>query len=328
MNSCLLLTLADLDDDQDLDAFCGEAWRCNVFLNNGDATFVETGQLFGDLGVIASGDVDDDGDVDVVGSRVLLNDGTGTFLDSGQSITSSDQSDLKMGDLDGDDDLDVLVLYHQFFEVWLNDGNGVFSNTGQSILNLSSHQVEIGDLDNDQDLDVFLMGEYSKRVLLNNGDGTFTGSGQVLEGEFRGFVTLADFDGDGDLDAFSSESHANFYWMNNGEGIFTLSWQDGIQSGWADPRGVLHGDFDSDGDPDVIHVGYNQTSGVWADGGVLFNVSAPASCVGVCGDGLATTSEQCDGDNLNGESCSSLVGQSGILRCDPLTCEFDTSDCH
>jgi hypothetical protein len=43
----------------------------------------------------------------------------------------------------------------------------------------------------------------------------------------------------------------------------------------------------------------------------------------VCGDGVISGMEQCDGTNIN-QTCSSL---GGTLRCDPRTCTLDTRQC-
>jgi len=48
--------------------------------------------------------------------------------------------------------------------------------------------------------------------------------------------------------------------------------------------------------------------------------------IGLCGDEIIDTSEQCDGVNLGGTSCVSRGFSSGTLDCDP-SCEFDTSGC-
>ena len=49
----------------------------------------------------------------------------------------------------------------------------------------------------------------------------------------------------------------------------------------------------------------------------------------ICGDGTIQTtySEQCDGVNLDGNTCQSQGFYSGVLSCDPTTCQFDTSLC-
>jgi hypothetical protein len=46
----------------------------------------------------------------------------------------------------------------------------------------------------------------------------------------------------------------------------------------------------------------------------------------VCGDSVVETPEQCDGENVNGASCTSLGYAGGSLSCTPA-CEFDTFSC-
>jgi len=48
--------------------------------------------------------------------------------------------------------------------------------------------------------------------------------------------------------------------------------------------------------------------------------------IGVCGDGIVGSSEDCDGDNLNGRTCRSEGFVAGILSC-TVACDFDTSRC-
>ncbi|MBC8422446.1 MAG: right-handed parallel beta-helix repeat-containing protein, partial [Chloroflexi bacterium] len=81
---------------------------------------------------VALGDVDGDGDLDAFvanshdaygqGNKVWLNDGTGIFSDSGQSLGDSYSRDVALGDVDGDGDLDAFVgnSNSQPNKVWLN----------------------------------------------------------------------------------------------------------------------------------------------------------------------------------------------------------------
>jgi subtilisin-like proprotein convertase family protein len=46
-----------------------------------------------------------------------------------------------------------------------------------------------------------------------------------------------------------------------------------------------------------------------------------------CGDGNITADEQCEGLNLQGETCESLGLGAGTLACDTSTCLFDASGC-
>jgi hypothetical protein len=45
-----------------------------------------------------------------------------------------------------------------------------------------------------------------------------------------------------------------------------------------------------------------------------------------CGDGIINGTEECDANNLNGESCESIGFQGGILQCAP-NCLFGTGNC-
>jgi|GEM_PF-4680613 len=56
------------------------------------------------------------------------------------------------------------------------------------------------------------------------------------------------------------------------------------------------------------------------------NVIEATVKIGLCGDGVVDSTEQCDGSNLGGATCGSRGFASGNLRCG-LSCEFDTTGC-
>ena len=215
------ITLGDLDNDGDLDAFVanhvGQPNR--VWINDGSGAFSDSGQLLGNSFSldVALGDVDGDGDLDAYvanysgqPNRVWLNDGLANFTSNGQSLGSFYSIDVSLADLDGDDDLDAFIVNQggagQPYRIWKNDGLGNFTDSGQALGNSESYGASLGDLDGDGDVDAFIAnygtsGE-ANRVWLNDGLGYFSDSGQAL-GNSRSFAaTLGDLDGDGDLDAF------------------------------------------------------------------------------------------------------------------------------
>lgn len=60
--------------------------------------------------------------------------------------------------------------------------------------------------------------------------------------------------------------------------------------------------------------------------------TCPGDCDPVCGNGVIEREgqnvEDCEGRNLNGETCASQEpGSTGALKCDERTCKFDKSDC-
>jgi uncharacterized repeat protein (TIGR01451 family) len=76
---------------------------------------------------VALGDVDGDGDLDAyianwLTNTVWLNDGSGVFNDSGQSLPSSWSQNVALGDVDSDGDLDAFVanIDKEPNRVWLN----------------------------------------------------------------------------------------------------------------------------------------------------------------------------------------------------------------
>ncbi len=270
------VALGDVDGDGDLDAFVANAGgQANkVWLNDGTGTFTDSGQSLGSsdsLGV-ALGDVDGDGDLDAFVTNysypagqpntVWLNDGTGTFSDSGQNLGSSYSRGVALGDLDGDGDLDSFVTNadNQADKVWMNDGTGTFTAT-QSLGGSISIGVVLGDVDGDGDLDALVVTSMNEPnvVWQNDGTGEFT-PGQSLSRSYSFGVALGDVDGDGDLDAFIAEygDRPNQVYLNDGAGAFTDS---GQRLGSADSWGVALGDVDGDGDLDAFVVNYHPPSG-------------------------------------------------------------------
>ena len=78
---------------------------------------------------VSLGDVDDDGDLDAFvvngagqANLVWLNDGSGTYSDSGQSLGTSTSYDVSLGDMDADGDVDQ-TDFGQFQACFTGPGN-------------------------------------------------------------------------------------------------------------------------------------------------------------------------------------------------------------
>jgi hypothetical protein len=138
--------LADFDDDGDLDAVVansdgfGSDPANRVYFNDGAGGFTDSGQSVGSAGAsnIATGDVDLDGDIDLVfggADEVFLNDSSGQFTSRG--TLSVDGFKLALGDLDGDGDLDIYML--------ASGGSRVLLNQTVVEADLARVRVAIGD---------------------------------------------------------------------------------------------------------------------------------------------------------------------------------------
>jgi len=193
----------------------------------------------------------------------------GVFTDSGQLLGNADSHDVQLGDLDGDGDLDALVINRvQSSKVWFNGGDGSFTDSGQALGGNGDVSAALGDLDGDGDLDAYVtnFNNQGNSIWLNDGNGNFTDGGQVLGNSASSNVALVDLDDDGDLDAFVANSDylPNKVWLNDGNGVFTDS---GQILGNNNSRNISLGDIDGDGDLDAITGNWDQPSRVWMNDG-------------------------------------------------------------
>lgn len=280
------MVLGDVDGDGDLDlATSGIAVNStgndvvSIRLNNGVGTFSGTMDVpVGDRPrSIAFADMDADGDLDLVtanqgrGSQgsttctigVRFNDGAGNFSGTTNAFlsngTNTNFSNIEIGDVDGDGDLDVLVGNALSIYIMLNDGLGRLNAATATIsTTLGAYGLALGDLDADGDLDLLAMcgsnvqGTASLiKVCLNNGTGSFTGSQFPLP-NLGGVMTVGDMDADSDLDIIVTY-HGNDpsdLWLNNGNGTFTRLMMT-LDLGYA-PATLQLSDVDNDGDLDVV----------------------------------------------------------------------------
>lgn len=248
----------------------------SVLLNNKDGTF-NTQNIYAQaiypvgqapLG-IALGDIDNDGDLDIVEANnddnnfwLFLNDGNGNFSVSPNSpyYVGDAPRDLALGDFNQDGYLDVVVSNSadDNVSVFFNDGNGSFQYQTTYDVGDFPDGLALGDVNDDGYLDIAIANVFSNNasVLINNDDGSFAMQVIYAAVEAPYSIALGDLDNDGDLDMAinnSAENTENEYnsvsiLLNNGQGIFggLITYGIGKYS-----YSLALGDIDNDGDLDI-----------------------------------------------------------------------------
>jgi len=272
----------DLDGDYDL-IVTGSPGMTTLYENDGNGNFTATLQpaienVFS--GAAEFADVDNDGDMDLLitgnnssplsTANLYLNDGAGSFsISSTASLEPSYAGDIDFGDIDGDNDVDLIMTGKDasdviFTKLYLNNGAGAFALVGgNTFKGVFLSTTEFIDIDNDTDLDLLISGVDSSgaattHLYQNNGSGNFSVvNGLPFEGVEFGDIAFGDTDQDGDQDIFlvgsddNGQSIAELY-INNGTSFSLLP-------NTPFPGTSLHSaalaDFNNDGKLDLLQIG-------------------------------------------------------------------------
>ena len=232
----LRFSLADFNDDGFLDfAFPTSSADARVFRNNanGNVNFVgtsfdPTGGFSDSLGT-AAGDIDGDGDIDLVFLHdnnstsemlQLINNGNGSFV-LGPSVPGSlGAEDLASADFNGDSLGDLLAFYPDSFKLLINQGDDDFSIAAEVFTNGSTSIIE--DFNGDGQLDVAVLNLADGNTFITvyaleictllgdlNGDGAVTllDVQPFVDALISGrFVSTADINQDGRLNLLDVQS--------------------------------------------------------------------------------------------------------------------------
>jgi hypothetical protein len=284
----------DVDGDGDLDVIVANVGGEQLLLNNGHGIFADGSfalppplPIFQDISADARfADVDRDGDLDILISnenpfpgglgaqnRLWINNGAGVFSDqtAARLPAAIDQTAAMLpGDVDGDGDLDIVVLNRGQDNVLINSGTGVFSDQTAArfpATNDTTRGGGLADLDRDGDLDLVVGNSRGEAaVLYLNRNGVFV-AGDLhmtpLPNETIASVELVDLDGDGDQDVYLANAgeflagHGflggpDRYFRNNGRAHFAEDAPQHFVPPDDPSTDAAFGDIDGDGDIDLI----------------------------------------------------------------------------
>jgi len=298
-----------------------------VFLNDGTGNFgapvTTTVTTPASLGLIVTGDFNEDGKADLVVSqisggdqanRVLLGNGDGTFSVQPEIKNSFGFLSAVVVDINGDGHQDLVLGMDGPVAISLGKGDGTFVDTvfyGPS-LNPSLNPGPFGgisaaDFNGDGKLDVVASGYFGYVLFFpGNGDGTL-GTAVPMSTDALNLTAqaAADFDGDGKLDLLSGLVNGAVIYPGHGDGSFDLTYIEFVYSeneGQPNSGGMslIAPDMANSGKPDavtadfttgVLQIALNESLGLLAPANGIFSFSLGAGSNGVAaadlnGDGI------------------------------------------
>jgi FG-GAP-like repeat/Cep192 domain 4/FG-GAP repeat len=215
---------------------------------------------------VATGDLNNDGKLDLVVSNDLVNtvtvflgNGDGTFQHSADYATGVEPLAVLLADFNGDGKLDLAVTNYRgvstSVSVFLGNGDGTFQSPAEYPTATGPEALFAADFNHDGKLDLAVADAYevgvgNVSILLGNGDGTFQPHVDYPTASYPQQVAASDLNGDGTPDLVVTCLFANrvSVLLGNGDGTFQphVDYPAGLN-----PGGLAVADFNGDGRLDL-----------------------------------------------------------------------------
>lgn len=283
---------ADMDGDGDIDlvsagSHSGSTGHIAWYANDGSGGFGPQQLLtsgFNHGRMIGIGDMDGDGDIDIVGGAssqtlIFFNDGAGNFT-QGPQVAAGAPRKLALADLDADGDLDIMTGAFNV-AIHLNQGDGTFQQAANFVTTPNEVLGIVAlDVDEDGDIEPAWITDTGNTIHVrwNNGDGTFDpGNVQLLLDFSVTNVAVGDIDGNG-LEDILFAAGSSVRWVRHLEGT-DWSQQALVLNETGSGRCLHLSDLDDDGDLDLLHGSAQSGKLAWQEnyhlsahrfGGVVF----------------------------------------------------------
>jgi hypothetical protein len=294
----LTIDVADLDGDGDADVVAGHSGGLSLFLSDGDTLATQVDRAGPRVGAVALGDLDADGDVDMLtlddagDLGVWHNGGAGAFSlvqsvqTAGGDVEDYEWDSIEVVDLDDDGVVDVLLNLADQFEAGplhalMGDGAGlldestIYASGVDLPMGVNAYSVDVGDVDGDGRADLVFVSGWAE-VLSMSFDGGFGGvSAWPTVSYGFGWVTSGDVDGDGDVDVVGTTGFEVGVLLQDAGALVDIGVEYELTgtTGWAsanDPMELV--DMNGDGCADLV-------THVFEQGATILPATGP-SCAG------------------------------------------------
>jgi hypothetical protein len=257
-----------------------------IYKNNGDGTYSEQTNVFlsgGEDGKLNWGDYDNDGFLDliIVGqdsdcfTKIYKNNGDNSFTEQTEiQLPKLKKAAAEWGDYDNDGDLDFILSGQDSAGlgvsiIYKNTNHSFIKQSQIELMGLYNGSVKWEDYNKDKKLDLLITGKngnkrYSK-IYKNCGNDTFEEQRNiVLDGIEYGSAEWGDYNNDGFPDilltGYSDNGRISKIYKNNGDNTF--SEQTNIHLSALRFSDSKWGDYDNDGDLDIMLSGQDENNNV------------------------------------------------------------------
>ena len=333
------IEIVDLNGDGKIDIFSNKGDELIWYRNEGQGIFSNLliiEELEEGPGGFGYGDMDNDGDIDILSGsfvdgdlRWYENNGNQEYLLS-HTITDDINSvnAIAVEDIDDDGFLDVVVSSMSDSKIvwYANDGVGNFSAENVIVSGvINPDEIKASDIDMDGDQDIIAAIENSREIAVYKNDGVGNFSSGIVISENLGSVKFncGDMDGDQDIDIF----YANFL-------TGSLSWNENIGNGEFGTSTTIGGsllfaeyvylaDLNNDNFQDIIVAEAEEIALYYSDGEENYSniVGLDNNNLGTCRYASSFDFDN-DGDN---DIIANVGGHLVLYRNDLISSIFESS---
>ncbi|ETR65289.1 MAG: hypothetical protein OMM_14487, partial [Candidatus Magnetoglobus multicellularis str. Araruama] len=238
-------------------------------------------------------------------SKIYQNIGGNFIEDMNIDLPGVENSSIAFGDYDNDGDIDLLITGSsssgKIAKVYQNTGGSFSEDTDINLPGIEYGSVVFGDYDNDGDLDILISGvsDYGNiaKIYQNTDSNFHEDTSTDIVGVNYGSVDVGDYYNNGNLDilitGYSDNGSTARVYQNTG-GNFTEDSDINLPGTYR--SSVTSGDYDSDGDLDILFSGYYRMGKVYRNTDGNFSENTDVNLPGVYYSSVAFGDYDNDGD--------------------------------